>query len=101
MEGETKGVYVAGPITGYDLMERAGTFARTTAALRRAGYKVVNPFEVHPTGVTWTDALRADLKAMMDCDTIYLLPGWERSSGVRLELNVALSLGFRVIMGGE
>jgi len=63
--------------------------------------EVVNPFECHPEDVTWNEALRADIKAMMRCNAIYLLPGWERSKGVALELHIALALGFDVIVGEE
>ena len=40
--------------------------------------------------------LRADLAAVADCDTIYLLSGWTTSEGARRELNVALACNLRI-----
>lgn len=91
-------IYLAGPITGYDMVERMQTFAKKAKELRAQGHVVVNPFEIHAPDIGWIAALRADLKREMDCDTIFLLKGWERSSGVRLELHVALSLNFDVMV---
>lgn len=90
-------VYLAGPITGHDLNERVAYFATEKKQLEAQGYEVVNPLEVHPLGIPWEDALRADLRELVTCDAIYLTPGWEKSRGVQLELHVALALGLRVM----
>ena len=37
----------------------------------------------------YTDHLREDLRAMLDCDGVATLPGWEFSTGARNEVNVA------------
>ena len=41
--------------------------------------------------------MRADIKALCDCDEIALLPGWENSTGAHVELNLAHRLGMRVV----
>ena len=40
------------------------------------------------------------MAALVQCDAIYLLKGWESSKGTRLELEVALALGLDVIQEG-
>ena len=40
--------------------------------------------------------MREDIRAMLDCDRIHMLPGWERSRGAVLELTIAHALGFTV-----
>lgn len=91
-------IYLAGPITGYDLWERKEYFAAKTEELEDKGYEVVNPFDCHPLGVPWEEAMRADIRELATCEGIYLTPGWEKSSGVRLELNIAMTLGMEVII---
>lgn len=34
---------------------------------------------------TWKDFMRADIPFVLKCDVIYMLSGWERSRGARLE----------------
>lgn len=41
-------------------------------------------------------AMRSDLRALLDCDAIYMLPGWSRSRGARLEARVARACGLRI-----
>lgn len=50
-----------------------------------------------PEGVAFSDCVRRDLEAVIYCDAIYLLPGWERSKGARAEYAVAVWLGKEVI----
>ena len=40
--------------------------------------------------------MRADISALLECDTIVLLPGWPKSRGARLELTIAMELGMDV-----
>lgn len=43
--------------------------------------------------------MRADIKVLVDCDGIALLPGWEKSPGATLEHSIARGLGLRVMQG--
>lgn len=91
-----KHIYISGPMTGLpDLNFPA--FNAAAAALRRQGYQVTNPAEINPIGEkSWSACMRADIKALCDCDTIALLEGWESSPGATLELHIAERLGMRV-----
>ena len=40
--------------------------------------------------------MRADIKAMMDCDGLAILPGWQNSRGANAEINLAHALGMDV-----
>jgi hypothetical protein len=40
--------------------------------------------------------MRRDIKALMDCDTVATLPGWQDSCGASLEVHIGKALGMTV-----
>ncbi len=88
--------YLSGPMTGLpDLNFPA--FHDAAAQLRAHGFEVVNPAEINPDGeLPWAECMRADIKALCDCDLLVLLPGWEKSSGAHLELHIAHRIGLMI-----
>ena len=89
--------YLAGPMTGLpDLNFPA--FRAAAARLRARGLTVINPAELNPDqGIDWYSAMRADIAALVTCDSIHMLPGWERSTGATLEHHIADRLGMAVV----
>ena len=95
----SKKVYISGPISGHDHAERKEAFASAAKRFRRQGYYVVNPMEIQlPKDASWSDYMRADIRALMDCDIIYMLSGWETSRGANIERNLAEELGMQVML---
>ena len=92
-----KKIYISGPMTGLpDLNFPA--FHQAAKDLRAMGFDVVNPAEINADPSTgWQECMRADIKALCDCDTIAMLPGWQRSNGAHLEVHVAHRLGIEVV----
>lgn len=92
----TPRIYVSGPMSGHpDLNFPA--FHAAASALRAAGYDVVNPAEFGETpGRAWEDYLREDIKVLMDCTAVALLPGYKQSRGAMLELHIAQALSMDV-----
>lgn len=90
-------IYISGPMTGLpDLNFPA--FNREAARLRSLGFDVVNPAELNPEpGKAYHDCLRTDIKALMTCDAIALLPGAEHSNGSKLERHVANGVGMEIL----
>lgn len=89
-------IYVSGPMTGLPRYNFAA-FADATRRLIGAGFDVCNPGEKGVIdGWEWVDYLRYDLRELLDCDAVALLPGWERSRGASLEKYVAEQLGYPV-----
>jgi hypothetical protein len=89
-------VYISGPMTGYPEYNRPA-FSAAADYLRDRGYEPVNPAEVElGPGATWEQYMREDLKLLMDCEAVVLLPGWEKSRGATLEASIAGRLGMTV-----
>ena len=89
-------IYIAGPMTGLPQFN-IPAFTAKAAELRAQGHHVTNPAENGlPDDAPWAEHMRADIRDMMDCDAIHMLPGWAASKGARLEHHVATWLGFKV-----
>jgi nucleoside 2-deoxyribosyltransferase len=104
MGRQVKRVYLAGPMSGHPDFN-AGLFHAGEVYARDKGWEPVNPHNakpVHdgdcPAGETFTTGngthpyqcwMRADLKLLLDCDGVLMLPGWSRSRGAAMEEQVA------------
>ena len=114
-----KRVYLAGPMSGYPEFNFPAFMAKA-AELRGRGWEVFNPaekdMERHGTdiskgngsgsveqaakehGFSLNVALREDLSWICDhADAIYMMKGWERSSGARTEWTLACCLRLEII----
>lgn len=101
-------IYISGAITGLPPGKARAVFREAAASLAAQGHETVNPFDVSPHANCkcaqvngkheWACCLRGDLAALLDCDAIFMLPGWESSHGARLELTVAAAVGLRVLL---
>lgn len=82
-------IYISLPITGREAEARHHADI-VKAALSRAGHEVVNPFEIFVgKNPTYADYLCVDLRALAECDAIFLCNGWQSSRGCRIERNFA------------
>lgn len=90
-------VYISGRIKDYD--DYLSHFSRIEHLLtQRDKFEVVNPCNIDAgENPTYEDFMRADLKAMLDCEAIFMLEGWERSVGARLEHMVAAMCGLKIM----
>lgn len=95
-------IYISGPIAGYDMNERKLAFLKVQHQLESLGYQPVNPFDNGvPDDEHWRVHMRADIRMLLDCGAIFMMPGWELSKGCKLELDVATSCGIRLIIDGR
>lgn len=96
-----KRIYISGPMTGMpDLNFPA--FHAEAARLSALGYQVVNPAEINPDpGMSWHECMRRDLRALLDCDALALLEGWQKSAGAHLEMHVAHRIGMEIVIARE
>lgn len=84
-------LYLSGPMTGLPDYNYPA-FNAEAARLRALGYDIVNPAELKPPASEsdeWHHYLRRDLREMLTCDGLALMPGWHNSKGAHLEIQVA------------
>lgn len=109
-------VYISGPISGLEEVEYLRNFAEGAEFISSEGFIPVNPLEVVPdctdaceSGLsfedgrymhTWKCYMKADIKALLDCDAIFVLPHPKtaESRGVKLEVAIARSLNLQVMV---
>lgn len=89
-------VYIAGPMTGIKDFNYPA-FDAAEAELRSRGITTLNPVgseAKNDTGKpqTWDWYMRHAIRAVTFADAVCLLPGWETSKGVAVELTIARAL---------
>lgn len=91
--------YISGQITGLELSEAQAKFYSAEQHLLSQGYNPVNPMKVCPFNpeYKWEDYMIEDIKALFDCEAIYMLHGWHQSKGARIEHHIAKELGMHII----
>jgi nucleoside 2-deoxyribosyltransferase len=95
-------MYLSGPMTGIP-GHNFQNFRRALDLLKESGYAVVSPHSIdygetdeNRGGHAYEVYMRGALTLLMECDSIVLMTGWERSRGCLTELNVASALNMRV-----
>lgn len=95
-------LYISGPITGVDTYKEK--FAATEKSLRATGCKVINPAKVDDIicdDSTYDEIMEVDLLLLKMCDGIFLLNGWNKSKGAKIELRKALELEMPIFMESD
>jgi len=88
-----KYLYLCGPMTNLPEYNYPA-FGDAAEKLTKQGYYVLNPARFSPDpSYRWADYLRRGLADLLTTEAVALLPGWENSTGARLEVYVAQSLG--------
>lgn len=93
---ENRTIYIAGKITGIEDIAKI-RFKYVQDELEAMGYNVVNPMELnHDHDKSHASYMRVCIKALCECDEIYMISGWHMSKGAKLELKVAKSLKLKI-----
>jgi hypothetical protein len=92
-------VYISGQISGLPIEKAKRIFDKAETALWASGYTPVNPMKEVPYNekYEWEDYMKADIKLLMDCEGICMLPNWRLSRGAIVEHNLGCTLGMKVI----
>lgn len=108
-------VYIAGPMRGLPL-SNFPAFDRAKALGMSKGWTVISPadmdriFGYDPADAatsnsdvlgTLSDIMLRDLAELANCNALALLPGWENSTGARVEVMFALFVGNIQLLDAE
>lgn len=89
-------IYISGKITGIE-DEAEKLFAEAEIILREMGCDPINPFTLnHEHDKSWKSYMAQDIKALVDCDTMFMLSNWKNSTGARIERKIAKYLGIKI-----
>lgn len=89
--------FISGPMSGLPDFNRPA-FHRAAQQLRDRGLTVFNPAENGiASSAPWSTHMRADIRMLMGCDAVVVLPGHRGSKGATLETHIARALGMPVI----
>lgn len=91
-------IYISGQITGIE-KEAPLLFKKAVTELYERGFEYIfNPMELkHDHDKSWENYMKTDIKALCDCDAIYMLSNWTNSKGAEIERRIAIDLGMKVI----
>ena len=94
-------IYIAGPMTGLPDLNFPAFHAEAVRP-RARGFEVVNPAEINQDhAMPWVECMRRDIRELVTCSAIVLLPGWEASKGAQLEWHIAQALGMGIFASPE
>lgn len=89
-------IFISGPVSGLDYNQACAAFFKAEAMIRERGDTPVTPVRICSAEWPWKKCMRTCLKALADCDGIYMLHGWRKSRGAKLEHFNALKLGMTI-----
>lgn len=91
--------YVAGKMSGLPTDNVKEKFNFVANQLVQKGYHVINPLKMADPEMqkSWDEVVRSEIKKMLECDEVHLLPDWQESRGAMLERDIALRLGMEVV----
>lgn len=96
--------YIAGEMTGkkdfnFELFDKVARGFWLAAQDMGIELCIVNPSHLSMrlgTQKDYKEYLRVDIRALMDCDVIVMLPGWQNSGGATFERDIAKCLGIGI-----
>ena len=90
-------IYISGKISGIE-SEAAQLFQQAENELKAKGFNPINPMTLnHDHDKSWHSYIKEDVKALCDCDQIYMLSNWKDSKGAIIEHTIAMYLGIDVV----
>ena len=79
-------VYISLPITGHDIEEVEARCIFAKSVLKKKGHTPVSPLDVSDNpDASYAEHMGRDISALLCCDAVVFLEGWEASRGCRLE----------------
>ena len=91
-------IYISGAITNVPDYVDKFNHAQNVLTVKYPNATIINPvLIVKPDFADWIDCMKADIKELVDCNTIYMMKGWQRSKGAMLEFIIAKYLDMTIL----
>ena len=90
-------IYIAGKITGEDLKERKKKFDLYGYS---TGCRFIHGFVINQKilgKASWETYMKNDIAVMIRCDEVHFLEDWCDSKGAKIEHQLCLDLGIKII----
>lgn len=95
-------VYISGKISGLDFEEVKKRFLEAEEFLESLGIQAVNPLK---NGLSvddaWIKHLCRDIELLHECSHIYMMDGWQESTGSCVEYDFAIRTGKTVLFASN
>ena len=89
-------IYIALPISGWDIETVEAICNHAEAVIEEKGHTAVSPIALpHRDPEDYNAVIGTDITALLCCDAVLFLDGWEDSRGCRLEYAAAVVYGKR------
>lgn len=83
-------IYISLPISGQDIEKVEASCIFASGVIEKKGHIPVSPLEVSPDpDASYAEHMGRDIKALLECNAVLLMDGWERSKGCQLEYRAA------------
>lgn len=86
-------IYISLPIAGHDIEEVEASCIYASGVIQAKGHTPVSPLEVSPDPATYAEHIGTDITALLVCEAVLFLPGYQKSKGCRLEYEAAVIYG--------
>lgn len=84
-------IYIVGQIKGLPIDVARSNFERVETQLREMGYEPVNPFKIGiPDHWEYSQSRPYNMKALHQCEALYIQSNWRNSEGSMDEINEAM-----------
>lgn len=93
-----KKVYLSLPISGKDTYEIRRTLRKGYDYLRAQGYQIITPYDASPNAnASYAEHMGKDIQALLECDVVLMMPGWEDCRGCQCEKATAEIYGKEIV----
>jgi hypothetical protein len=92
-------IYISGQISGLEYADAFERFEQAENKFKDDNWdEIVNPMKLnHEHDKSWENYMLVDIKALFECDAIYMLNNWGNSKGARIERSIAIEMDIIII----
>jgi len=91
-------VYISLPITGMDIRAVKRSSEAAKKKLKKMNHEPVSPIDITPDQkMPYSYYMGVDIMALLECEAVIFLRGWQNSKGCMLEFQAAVIYGKEIL----